>query len=301
MSGYDKVSLNRGIVTDILDTAFSPVAKMRLLSGGMAPNNLLMCSNEAAGQKACIACGNCIDACPVVLREVDKVEMQTDRNSLHLEEIVGESCIRCYRCVRACPQVDRPIKMVATKNRIYETIFHWWLAIAYLLTAASGILLNHFREDWTGLFLNLGSAVHKIGAIMWLLSPVLFYIFDRKNFRRMGKAIVSFNGKDWGWWKERFKFWFAKGKRNFEGEYNSGQKIWYFVIFGTMLVLGVTGIIRWIWEPVLPEQTLNIMILIHIIAAYCIDISFIYHFGRKALFRLYRRTRHIFVDTADFN
>lgn len=296
MPGLNPMPQNRDMITNILDTAWSPVAKLRLLSTGISPNHLLNTTNDIVGQKECLACGNCIDACPVVLREEDSVNLQTDRNSLHLETIVEDSCLRCYSCIKVCPQVDRPLKLLAAKHRFTEKFVHWWMAIAYLLTAASGILLNHFRNDWTGLWLVFDSFAHKTGAIMWLLAPILFIYFDRYHFKRMIKAISSLSKMDAVWWKERFKFWFGKGKRNFEGEYNSGQKIWYFVVLGTMLVLGVTGIIRWIWEPVLPDQTLQILILIHVIAAYTIDISFIYHFGRKAFFRLYRRTRQIFRD-----
>jgi len=63
-----------------------------------------------------------------------------------------------------------------------------------------------------------------------------------------------------------------------------------------MLILGVTGIVRWIWEPTMAVNTLNTFILIHIIFAYVIDINFAYHFGRKILSRAlirYRNYRHI--------
>lgn len=303
MPGYNPLSNNGKIVKDILDTANSPVAKMRLYSAGIAPNNLLDNGETIAGQKACLACGNCIDACPVVLREVDKIDFQAFRNSLHLEEIVDDSCIRCYNCVKACPQVDRPIKMLAIRNRLPEIVLHWWMAIAYLLSAGSGIILNHFRWEWEadGWFNFLDISLHKVGAIMWLLTPFLFFFLDRKHFTRMIRGITSLGPKDFVWWKERLKFWFGGGKRNFEGEYNSGQKLWYFVVLGTMLILGITGIWRWIAGPTMSADGLATIRMIHIVCAYCIDISFIYHFGRKVFFRLYRRTRHVVRDSLRIN
>lgn len=303
MPGYNPMPNNGKIVKEILDTANSPVAKMRLYSTGVAPNNLLDNGEAIAGQKSCLACGNCIDACPVVLREADKIDFQADRNSLHLEEVVGDSCIRCYNCVKACPQVDRPIKMMAVRNRLTETVLHWWMAAAYILTATTGILLYHFRGEWdpAGLFSFLVIWSHRTGAIMWLATPFLFFFIDRGHFIRTIRGISSFGSKDFAWWKDRFKFWFGGGQRNFEGEYNSGQKTWYYLLFGAMLIMGVTGLWRWIAGPSIDPDVLDVIRTIHVFCAYFIDVSFVYHFGRKAFFRLYRRTRHVVRDSWSVN
>ncbi|MDR1701254.1 MAG: cytochrome b/b6 domain-containing protein [Sporomusaceae bacterium] len=294
------LSQNKSLLSNILDTPESPVGKMRLLSGGISPNNLLESENNLEGQKACLACGNCVDTCPVILRELDCVEFQPNRNSLYLETVVAASCLRCYQCIQACPQVDRGIKLTAARHRVTERILHWWLGIAYLLTSASGIALNHFRDEWSSLFLLLVSSAHKTGAVMWLLVPVLFLLYDSTHFSRTLKAVVSWNSKDFAWWQAFLKSVFTQAKRPFEGEYNSGQKTWYLVLLGTMLVLGVTGFMRWLGEGSMTETDLNLITYIHIAAALVIDISFAYHFGRKLLMRAYRRGRHIFRDSYSY-
>jgi len=288
---------NPDMIANILDTKWSPVAKMRLLSGGVSPNNLLDGGDELVGQKACIACGNCIDACPVVLRELDHVELQTNRNSLYLETIVDEKCLRCYQCIQACPQVDRGIKLTAARHRIVERMAHWWLGISYMITAISGILIFHSRSEFSSTFLFEVSTIHKLGAIMWLLAPILFLLYDRKHFVRTLKAITSLGSRDAIWWKDFAKSVVGKVKRPFEGEYNSGQKTWYIVLLGSMLALGITGIMRWFWEGSMSATTLSLIITIHIVAARVIDVSFAYHFGRKLLMRVFKRTRHIFQDS----
>lgn len=285
MPGLRTLLQNREMINSILDTAWSPVAKFRLISSGISPNNLLEGGDEVVGQKACIACGNCVDACPVVLRELERVDLQTERTSLHLEQIVDDECLRCYRCVQACPQVDGKLKIVATRHRMTEKLVHWWMAIGYMLLAATGIALNHFSPMWDDTFIMLVSTAHKCGAVMWLLSPFLFYFFDRYHFQRMMKAVFSFGRKDIAWWKQAMRSVFSKEKRPFQGEYNPGQKYWYIIIFITMTVLGTTGIIRWIWEGTIAAEMMATLILIHIIFAYVIDINFAYHFGRKFLSR----------------
>ena len=302
MPGLNSLVQNREMITSTLDTAWSPVAKMRMMSDGISPNNLLTCEHdELVGQKACLACGNCIDACPVVLREEDTVDLQAHRNSLHLEEIVGESCLRCYQCVQVCPQVDRTVKNYVTRHRITERMVHWWMAIAYLLTAGTGVSLYHFREDWSPIFILLISLSHKLGAIMWILSPFLFYYFDRYHFNRTLAAITSLGGKDFAWWGEFIKSVFGSAKRPFEGEYNSGQKTWYLVVVGGMLVLTITGGIRWVWEGSIPVATMHVINMIHIAAGVTVDVSLIYHFGRKLLVRTYKKTRRVFAGLPPFD
>lgn len=46
MPGLNTLPQNRDMITHILDTAWSPVAKFRLLSGGVSPNHLLENADE---------------------------------------------------------------------------------------------------------------------------------------------------------------------------------------------------------------------------------------------------------------
>jgi len=284
--GFKTLAQNREMINSILDTAWSPVAKFRLLSGGMSPNNLLNGGEEIVGQKECIACGNCVDACPVVMREAGRVDHQTERTSLHLEQIVDDACIRCYRCIQTCPQVDSKLKIVATRHRMTEKIVHWWMAISYLLLAVTGIALNHYRDMWLEPFTMIIIFAHKTGAVIWLACPFLFYFFDRYHFKRMIEAVFSFGQKDITWWSQALRSVFSKEKRPFQGEYNSGQKYWYLTIFLTMTILSVSGIMRWFGEGSIDSKKMGAFILFHIIFAYVIDINFAYHFGRKFLSRL---------------
>ncbi len=188
---------------------------------------------------------------------------------------------------------------MAARNRLTETVLHWWMAVSYILAASTGILLYHFRGEWdpAGWFSFLVISAHKTGAIMWLATPFLFLFNDGGRFGRLIRGISSFGRKDFAWWTERFKFWFGGGGRNFEGEYNPGQKTWYYLLFGAMFIMGLTGLWRWIAGDSIDTGVLDTIRTIHVYCAYCIDISFVYHFGRKAFFRLYRRTRHIVRDS----
>ncbi len=111
-----------GILNDILSTSLPPVARCRLLSSGFSPGHTLNITEDLSGVKACLACGNCIDICPILIREPRRRERTEQRSSMALENIVGEDCDRCYACVLACPQVDTTIKHYIVNNRMIEVM-----------------------------------------------------------------------------------------------------------------------------------------------------------------------------------
>ncbi|MHC4777390.1 MAG: hypothetical protein ACYTFG_02305 [Planctomycetota bacterium] len=108
------------ILNRVLDLNVSPVARCRLLSSGFAPYHMLDLDEELSGTRACLGCGNCIDACGLLAREPSRLEGTAQRTSMALEHMVGEDCDRCDNCVFACPQVDTTIKHYIAKTRIVE-------------------------------------------------------------------------------------------------------------------------------------------------------------------------------------
>lgn len=97
-----------------------PVARCRLLSSGFGPAHMLMVTEDLVGSKACLGCGCCMDACPVLARD-PKRRLRTDsRSSMALETLVGEDCDRCGNCTLACPQVDPTLKHYLVQTHLAE-------------------------------------------------------------------------------------------------------------------------------------------------------------------------------------
>ena len=100
-----------------------PVARCRLLSRGMEPyHRLYLPGDDVEGDKACLACGNCVDSCPVLRRDPERLEKTQQRTSFNLENTVAEDCEQCYACVLACPQVDTELKDYIVDEKVIETI-----------------------------------------------------------------------------------------------------------------------------------------------------------------------------------
>ncbi|MFA6221878.1 MAG: 4Fe-4S dicluster domain-containing protein [Desulfomonilaceae bacterium] len=120
-----KDNINRDVANTILNTKEPPVARFRLLSQGMEPYHRLFIpdpDSDVTGDKACLACGNCIDSCPVLRKDPKRFDKTAQRTSFALESCVGEDCEQCYSCVLACPQVDTAYKDYIVDEVVPETI-----------------------------------------------------------------------------------------------------------------------------------------------------------------------------------
>jgi ferredoxin len=111
-------------IQSILKLVFSqprpPVARCRLLSSGFGPGYMFDTMDDLSGSKACLGCGCCMDACPVLARDSRRRLRLESRTSLALETLVGEDCDRCGNCALACPQVDTTIKHYLVQTHLAE-------------------------------------------------------------------------------------------------------------------------------------------------------------------------------------
>jgi len=286
----------------ILDDNHPPVARFRLLSSGASTNLTLYSRNDAKGapgaldqDKACMSCGNCVDACPVILRKFGALSLQSLRTSMYLETVVADSCIRCYSCVRACPQVDKGLKDFALRFRIAEKTAHWVLAVSYMTLAASGIAMNHFRADWSPLFNLIVSTIHKTAAVFFLLSPVVLLLFDRPHLKRLFNGLKRWGKADWQWVKDLL----ASVPRPsaepafFQGEFNTGQKLWYLLVMAGLVAFPVSGAVKWFFKDSVSAGALAGVTTFHATVALITDLALVVHFYRKILSRQIVRARLI--------
>jgi ferredoxin len=81
---------------------------------------MLKVSEDIVGTKACLGCGCCMDACPVLARDARRRQRSDVRSSMALETLIGEDCDRCGNCALACPQVDPTIKHYLVQTHLAE-------------------------------------------------------------------------------------------------------------------------------------------------------------------------------------
>jgi ferredoxin len=81
---------------------------------------MLKVNEDIASSKACLGCGSCMDACPLLAREPQRRLRSDVRSSMALETLVAEDCDRCGNCALSCPQVDPTIKHYLVQTHLAE-------------------------------------------------------------------------------------------------------------------------------------------------------------------------------------
>lgn len=272
----------------LLDKTDCPVARMRMLSEGISLNNRLFIPDEVIEDKGCLACGNCVDACPVVKEKYRFVFLQSQRTSMSLEHMVGEECRRCYKCIMACPQVSKHVKEYSSAFRRGEKIVHLLTAVLIVMLAASGISLMHYSD-----FLPIREVMllrwgHRILGLILLFIPALYVILDKKHMSRFLAKIFHWRREDWDWLKSLTRHIGNNKKYPMppKREFNPGQKAWYLYIICVIFpVLGTTGIIQLLGldYSLVNVSFLSFIMLIHMIFALTTDLILFIHVYLKYL------------------
>lgn len=278
----------------ILDENNCPVARMRLFSEGIQTNNRFVINEPVTGDKGCLTCGNCIDACPVVHEKRRFVFTQNQRTSMSLENIVGPECRRCYACVKACPQVTKSTKEYVLGFRRGEKFVHAYVATLIFLLAATGIFMFHFNEvipGWQQMVLKLS---HSVAGLLLLAAPILYYLLDRSHMQRALKNVFRFGAEDLVWLKDFRDFLKSPRRRPLPSwhEFNTYHKFWFAYLFIIIIVMGLTGVLNLFGEAAIGPIIYGFSFWIHALFALITDILVLTHIYFKLL-------RHIFRNVSD--
>ena len=228
----------------ILDLNQTPVVRMRLFSDGINQNTRLFLHETAIGDRACLACGNCVDACPVVKDKHRFVLIQNQRTSMALENIVATECRRCYNCIQYCPQVTKENKEYAASYRRGEKVVHMLLACTILLLAATGITSLHYHDILPAFEAAVLDISHRALGIVLIILPVVYYIVDKRHLFRLFRKVFVWTKNDIQWIKDLFKHVrdHKKHPMPYTGEFNTGQKAWYLYITCMIPFMSITGL-----------------------------------------------------------
>ncbi len=284
MTSYQKLSKSQNL-TRLLDDNRSPVPRMRLFSEGVRTNNRMVNNEPVTGDKGCLACGNCVDACPVIREKKRFVFLLNRRTSMFLENTVDDECRRCYACVRACPQVGKTTKEFVVGFRRSEKIVHVALATLIFTLASTGIFLYHYKEvipDWQQTLFQLS---HLSAGILLMLVPFLYFFIDKAHLKRAIKNSFHFDKSDLDWLKGFWRYLVKPGRNPLPNwrEFNTYHKFWFFYLAVMIPVLGVTGLVSLGFG-----EKASFFFGLHAFFALTVDLLVITHLYFKLIRRIFR-------------
>jgi cytochrome b subunit of formate dehydrogenase/NAD-dependent dihydropyrimidine dehydrogenase PreA subunit len=264
----------------LLDENRSPVARMRLFSVGVNENHRLLAEEQVMGDRGCMACGNCVDACPVVKDKSRFVFIQNQRTSMALENRVADECRRCYSCIRACPQVSKPMKEYAAGFRRGEKIVHFLTAAIILSLAFTGILLSHYRGILPSPEETLLRYGHRLMGGLLMIIPLLYLVLAKRHLARFLLRVFEWSRVDFEWLKSGLRHLTdpRANPKPYMGEFNPGQKVWYlYIVLIMMPVLSVTGVLLLFGRESLGSALFDRAMLTHMGVAMASDLLLFVH------------------------
>lgn len=132
------------------------------------------------------------------------------------------------------------------RYQLADMLMHWSVAAGFVLALITGYLIffqgtSRLLVDSAG---HTSRLVHRIGAMLFVVGPVLYFIFSKKRLGFL--TAFKWDKSDIGWLKAAPKYYFVGGEgMPPQAKYNTGQKLYYLlaVIFGFLLT--VTGFSLW--------------------------------------------------------
>ncbi len=151
---------------------------------------------------------------------------------------------------------------------------HWAIALLFIAAALSGLAFFHPSLYFFTTLFGGGTwtrILHPyLGVLMFLCFVLMFMKLWKEN---------TLNAADRAW-LDKAGDMFRGNKDNMPpaGKYNGGQKLVFWLMAGSLLVLLLTGIVFWhAWFPALPIVVRRIGVVLHALSAVVLVLTVIVH------------------------
>jgi formate dehydrogenase subunit gamma len=156
-----------------------------------------------------------------------------------------------------------------------ERTNHWFIAIAFVLAALSGLALFHPSLFWLSNLFGGGPWTRIVHPIIGLIMTVAFAL--------LAQALWKDNrmqSRDWQWLRQAKDVVNNREERLPEvGRYNAGQKLLFFVLVFCMLGLLLSGLVIWreFLSPYFPIGAIRLASVAHALCAFILICAIIVH------------------------
>ena len=152
---------------------------------------------------------------------------------------------------------------------------HWLTAITFILLALSGLALFYPEFFFPRHLFGGGPWMRIQHPFIGIVMAVSFYVLAHRFF-----ADNLMTAADWQWVRQLRDVITNHDERLPEvGRFNAGQKLLFWVMIATMLLLLLSGIVIWQpwFAPYFPIGAIRVAVVIHAVSAFALMLGIIVH------------------------
>lgn len=179
-------------------------------------------------------------------------------------------------------------------------IFHWIHSGAFVLLIVTGLFL--FIPALGFLAVDSWSRViHRVAAVIFVLAPLIEILANRRTPWETIKSVFTWGSDDLDWVKAMPRYYFFCDESSMppQGEMNTGQKLWFFLVLIFSPIFVITGILMWFFKYSLPSAVFQWSVFVHDVAFIVIFAMFLVHIYLGVIHPLMRQHGGSFSSMVD--
>jgi formate dehydrogenase subunit gamma len=142
--------------------------------------------------------------------------------------------------------------------------FHWIHTAAFLVLLVTGaiLFLPGLGEAAAG---GLTRQIHRIAVVFFVAIPVIYAVFNPRTAWHFIKETLTWGKGDFGW-VEAFPLYYFGGveeKMPPQGQVNTGQKMWQFIVLVTGVLFCISGFIMWFYKGIVSANLFQWCVIVH--------------------------------------
>jgi len=179
-------------------------------------------------------------------------------------------------------------------------IFHWIHSGSFVLLVITGLFL--FIPALGFLAVDSWSRViHRVAAVIFVIAPLIQIIANRKTSWESIKSVFTWGVDDLKWAMAMPRYYFLCDESSMppQGEMNTGQKLWFFLLLIFSPIFVITGILMWFFKYSLPSAVFQWSVFAHDVAFIVIFAMFLVHIYLGVIHPMMRKHGGSFSSMVD--
>jgi len=169
-----------------------------------------------------------------------------------------------------------------------QRLVHWLHTAAFALLMVTGFMIYvpwFSRTMATGAGGYVIRVMHRIGAVAFMLVPVIYIVFSPRECLAAMKRVFTWGKEDLGWAQAAPAYYFLGDEEAMppQDKYNTGQKLFYLVVVLCMAGFIGTGLVMWFAKGLVPAWMFQWSVFVHDLCTIAYAAFFLVHFALSVM------------------